>query len=397
MNHRRSMIDPLGKTNTVTYDLAGNPISRIRRTGAISTYSYDALQRLTKQVYDSGTVTRTYDAGGPAPQGRPARAGRSRAPTTRSTASPPRRRAPGTCRYTYDDLGRRQAMQVTSGGQPCRRRLRLRRRGPAPLAHAWRPARHPHLRRQRPAHVDGPAERGEGDHHLRRAGQPTAMTYTAGRHHAGRQSPTPTTPPAGARRPGGSYARIDPAGGDLRRDVRRGNRPLTYGAATLTYDADGNLTGDGTRTYTYDSRDRLMSVSGGSAAATYAYDDLGRRTSASWVAGHPDACTTAPSRSTRRSARVDTRCSPARRRRGLRPAARRWRPVAAARRPREHAGDHQRRRQRGGVLQLRAVRGVDVCRRGGDQPLPVHRPRDRRHRALAPRGPLPVPDARAAG
>ena len=46
----------------------------------------------------------------------------------------------------------------------------------------------------------------------------------------------------------------------------------------MTHDADGNLTYDGTRTYTYDSRDRLVAV-GGATGATYTYDDLGRRTS----------------------------------------------------------------------------------------------------------------------
>jgi RHS repeat-associated protein len=39
----------------------------------------------------------------------------------------------------------------------------------------------------------------------------------------------------------------------------------------------GNLTGDGTNTYTWDARDRLTSITGG-VAATFAYDPFGRRT-----------------------------------------------------------------------------------------------------------------------
>lgn len=46
----------------------------------------------------------------------------------------------------------------------------------------------------------------------------------------------------------------------------------------MTYDANGNLTNDGTNTYVWDARNRLVSISGG-ATATFNYDALGRRTS----------------------------------------------------------------------------------------------------------------------
>ncbi|MGH3266872.1 MAG: RHS repeat-associated core domain-containing protein [Trebonia sp.] len=49
-------------------------------------------------------------------------------------------------------------------------------------------------------------------------------------------------------------------------------------AAHPTYDADGNLTSDGTFTYSYDAENRLVSVKqGGTAVASYAYDAQGRR------------------------------------------------------------------------------------------------------------------------
>jgi RHS repeat-associated protein len=45
-----------------------------------------------------------------------------------------------------------------------------------------------------------------------------------------------------------------------------------------TYDARGNLTSDGTRSYQYDAADRLTAVTaGGSPVATYVYDAAGRR------------------------------------------------------------------------------------------------------------------------
>lgn len=53
------------------------------------------------------------------------------------------------------------------------------------------------------------------------------------------------------------------------------NKYLTAGAATITHDGRGNLTGDGSKTYAYDGDNRLTSVSG-SACATLSYDLAGR-------------------------------------------------------------------------------------------------------------------------
>ena len=49
----------------------------------------------------------------------------------------------------------------------------------------------------------------------------------------------------------------------------------TSGPATFTYDLNGNLTGDGSTTYVYDTENRLTSASG-AKTATLKYDPLGR-------------------------------------------------------------------------------------------------------------------------
>jgi RHS repeat-associated protein len=56
------------------------------------------------------------------------------------------------------------------------------------------------------------------------------------------------------------------------------NEQTAFAGATLTYDANGNLTNDGVNTYVWDSRNRLVSISGG-ATASFNYDAIGRRTS----------------------------------------------------------------------------------------------------------------------
>ena len=55
------------------------------------------------------------------------------------------------------------------------------------------------------------------------------------------------------------------------------NQYINVAGASLTYDANGNLTGDGVWAYTYDVENRLTGASGSGVVATYEYDPLGRR------------------------------------------------------------------------------------------------------------------------
>jgi YD repeat-containing protein len=55
---------------------------------------------------------------------------------------------------------------------------------------------------------------------------------------------------------------------------------VTQGASpsvTLTHDANGNLTGEGTWTFAYDAENRLRTANRAGTAASYLYDPLGRR------------------------------------------------------------------------------------------------------------------------
>jgi len=59
------------------------------------------------------------------------------------------------------------------------------------------------------------------------------------------------------------------------------NQQLSFGGQTLSYDLNGNLTSDGTSTYTWDARDRLTAISGPGVNASFQYDAAGRRSSKS--------------------------------------------------------------------------------------------------------------------
>jgi RHS repeat-associated protein len=54
------------------------------------------------------------------------------------------------------------------------------------------------------------------------------------------------------------------------------NAQTNFNGTALNYDSNGNLTNDGTNTYTWDARNHLTAISGGSAA-TFTYDGFGRR------------------------------------------------------------------------------------------------------------------------
>ncbi len=56
------------------------------------------------------------------------------------------------------------------------------------------------------------------------------------------------------------------------------NAMTGFNGTTLTYDNDGNLTADGTNTYTWDVRNHLSAMSG-AVAASFVYDAFGRRMS----------------------------------------------------------------------------------------------------------------------
>jgi RHS repeat-associated protein len=56
------------------------------------------------------------------------------------------------------------------------------------------------------------------------------------------------------------------------------NQLITWNGASYSYDENGNLSADGTRSFTWNARDELVQISGGSTSAQFSYDAWGRRT-----------------------------------------------------------------------------------------------------------------------
>ncbi|MFO0775967.1 MAG: RHS repeat-associated core domain-containing protein [Nitrospiraceae bacterium] len=113
------------------------------------------------------------------------------------------------------------------------------------------------------------------------ASELTTLTYRQGTTTLG--TLTYTYDAAGNRtKQGGTYARsnIPPALSVV--SYNANNQQTTFGANTLTYDLNGNLTtvtdNLGTATYTWNARNQLTGITGTSFTASFSYDSFGRRT-----------------------------------------------------------------------------------------------------------------------
>ena len=110
------------------------------------------------------------------------------------------------------------------------------------------------------------------------AGEPTSISYAKGATAVGDLAYSYDQ--AGRRTTvGGSLARTNLPTALASASYNADNQLTAWGGASLAYDLNGNLTSDGTRTYTWNARNELTQIKTGSTVnAAFAYDATGRRT-----------------------------------------------------------------------------------------------------------------------
>ena len=109
------------------------------------------------------------------------------------------------------------------------------------------------------------------------AGQLTGMVYTRGGVTIGDLAYQYDA--AGRRiRESGSLARRNMPTAVTSATYNAAHQLMSWGGTPLAYDANGNLTSDGSRAFTWDSRNRLKTISG-ATTASFGYDAFGRRSS----------------------------------------------------------------------------------------------------------------------
>jgi RHS repeat-associated protein len=275
MDRATTRTDPLTHAETYAYDNNGNLTGFTDRKSQVTSTTYDALDRPTLMTYqDSSTTAYTWDAGN-----RPTQLVDSISGTITRTYDGLDRLTQevtpqGTISYVYDAAGRRTSMTVQGQTQVTYTydnadRLTQITQGSATVTIAYDNAD----RRTSLTLPNGVVTEYAYD----AASRLTGLTYKLSGTPIGML--TYSYDASGNRTVvGGTWARVGLPAALTSATYNAANQQTAFAGTTQTLDLNGNLTSDGTLTYTWDARDRLASLSGG-ATASFQYDPLGRRTS----------------------------------------------------------------------------------------------------------------------
>ncbi len=269
---------PTHPAESYDYDPAGNLTRFVDRKGQQATFQYDPLNRRTQSVYADSTATFTYDAAGRLTKADDTALGAGTIEFSYDTLDRLIQEitGQGTVAYQYDVLDR-QIQMVANGQQPTTYQYdsasRLTRvvQGSLFAALGYDNAG----RRTNLGYSNGTTTSYAYD----LASRLTGITYT-GPGASVLDALTYTYDAVGNRlsqtRANGTASLVPSAVASATYDAA--NEQTQFAGAVLQYDANGNLTNDGTNTYVWDARNRLGTISGG-VTATFSYDALGRRTS----------------------------------------------------------------------------------------------------------------------
>jgi len=274
MDRVQTRTDPLLHGESYQYQ-NGSLTQHTDRKGQITNYTYDALDRLATVTYaDNSIITYTYDAVSRLTQMTDSISGTisyvyDNLDLLLSETTPQ-----GTVSYTYDALGRRATMSVP--GQAVvnyaydnANGLTQITQGTSTVSFAYDNAD----RRTSLTLPNGVVT----EYSYNAASQLISLTYRKAGTTLG--DLTYQYDSGGQRiRIGGSYARTNLPAALSSASYNASNQQTGFGGQTLSYDLNGNLTGDGANTYTLNARDELVSIIG-SVAAIFQYDAVGRRRS----------------------------------------------------------------------------------------------------------------------
>jgi RHS repeat-associated protein len=281
----RTRIDALNHTWTYGYDGNNNLTSISDPNTQATTYQYDALDRLTIATYsDAGghqSVTNyTYDGGSRLTQASDVAGGTFNEQYDNFNALTQESGPNGQVNYTYDGAGRRataavQGQATYTYGYDNANQLTSISGGGRGIGMSYDSAN----RVQQLALSDGITQNYSYDP----GSNPTDILYKNGvgtqigdLHYAYSPSNQRTAE-------WGSYARLTVPQAYGPATYNADNQITSDGTHAYAFDANGNLTSDGANTYGWDARDRLTSISG-AHTASFGYDAFGRREQAA-IAG----------------------------------------------------------------------------------------------------------------
>jgi len=284
-DRRVTYTDPLNATQSYGLDGLSNVTQWTARNGVIATYTYDALSRRTQSAFGQtligsgpsltapdATVAYTFDGGNRLTQIVDTQGGT----ITRSfdnldhllSETTPQ----GTVSYAYDAADRRTSMTVT--GQPTVNYTYDVGSRLTNLSNGSQSAAFTYDADNRRATLTLP----NGvivSYGYDNAGQLINLNYAKGGTSLGNLIYGYDN--AGQRvQLGGSLARTNLPGAVSATSYNAANQLTAWSGAALLYDANGNLTSDGSNTYTWDSRQRLSTLQG-TTSGSFSYDAANRR------------------------------------------------------------------------------------------------------------------------
>jgi RHS repeat-associated protein len=278
MDRRSSRTDPLTHAESYVYDYNGNLTQFTDRRGSVTVYQYDGLNRRTFAGFGyngssyQSTISYTYDAGN-----RLTGASDSIAGTIARTYDGLDRltdeQTPlGEVSYTYDDANRRLSLTVVgqntvSYSWDNANRLTGITQGTNSVSFSYDAAN----RRTGLTLPNGMTLAYSYDQDSR----VMAMTWTLGGNQVGDLSYSYDADGRVIAK-SGSFAQTNLPQAVTGNTFNAANEMTAFNGTTLSYDLNGNLTGDGTNNYSWDARNHLVGITGG-APASFVYDALGRR------------------------------------------------------------------------------------------------------------------------
>jgi RHS repeat-associated protein len=273
MDRLETRTDPLLRPETYSYDNNGNLASFTDRKSQVTSRTYDALDRLSQVTYaDTSTTTYTWDAGNRLTQVVDSISGtitRAYDGLDRLTEEVTPQ---GTVSYTYDAAGRRTSMTVA--GQPAvgygydnADRLTSITQGSTVVGVSYDTSgRRTALTLPNSVITEyayDAASRLTGLTYKNASATLGTLTYSHDANGSRRQT-------------GGTWTRTGLPQPLASATYNAANHQLSFGSQTLSYDFNGNLTGDGVNTYTWNARNQLAAI-GGPVPASFTYDGTGRR------------------------------------------------------------------------------------------------------------------------
>jgi RHS repeat-associated protein len=272
--------DPLEKKTVVVYDTEGNLVELTDRRGKVDKFTYDALNRLTEAKYGvsgetaESTIKYEYDNGNRLTKVVDSASGTYTPEYDELNRLTSLVTPQGTLKYEYDEANRRTSMTVP--GQEAVKytydeanRLKEIKRGTQAVAFAYNEDNLP----TSTTLPDGIEEQYGYDE----ANELTLIAYKKSSTTLGELA---YSYDLDGRKEAvwGSYARTNLPEAFSSAKYNADDEQTERGSKKFSYDANGNLTSDGTNEYTWNARNQLASITGGTKAS-FSYSPFGQRVS----------------------------------------------------------------------------------------------------------------------